>query len=116
MNREGIRVTIHCTQLINRIGMENPTVNWYKDGVTITNESAVNAVISNDNRLCIITNTSLAMDGEAGTDGNYTCEVCNSTAYCISRNSTHVVCGKKDYFNNTCIYMYVYIYIIYNYI
>ena len=94
--------------------MKNPTVNWYKDGVTITNESAVNVAISNDNRLCIITNTSLAMDGQAGTDGNYTCEVCNSTSYCISRNSTHVVCGKKDYFNNTCIYniyMYIYIYI-----
>ena len=103
VNREGIRVTIDCTQLINNSGIRYPTVNWYKDGVTITNGSAINVAISNDDRLCIITSTLLAMDGQAGTDGNYTCEVCNSTSYCISRNSTHTVNGKKDYFNN---YMY----------
>ena len=96
VNREGIRVTIDCTQLINNTGVQNPTVNWYKDGVTITNGSAVNVIISNDDRLCIITNTLLTVDGQAGTGGSYTCEVCNGTTNCISKKSTHVVCGKKD--------------------
>ena len=105
VNREGIRVTIDCTQLINNIGVQNTTVNWYKDGVTITNGSAVNVAISNDDRLCIITNTLLTVGGQNGTGGNYTCEVCDGTTNCISKESTHVVCGKKDYFNN---YMYTY--------
>ena len=102
VNGEGVRVTIDCIQLINNktiSGVQNPTVNWYKDGVSITNGSAVNVVISNDDRLCIITNTLLTVGGQAGTDGNYTCEVCNGTANCISKESTHVVCGKKDNFN-----------------
>ena len=103
VNREGIGVIINCTQLINNIGVQNPTVNWYKDGVTITDGSAVNVIISNNNRLCIITNTILYNSRRAGTDGNYTCKVCDGTTNCISKNSTHAVCGKKDYFNN---YMY----------
>ena len=100
VNREGIRVTIDCTQLINNIGVHKPTVNWYKDGVTITDGSAVNVIISNNNRLCIITNTLLYNFRQVGTSGNYTCKVCDGTTNCISKNSTHVVCGKKDYFNN----------------
>ena len=103
VNREGIGVIINCTQLINNIGVQNPTVNWYKDGVTITDGSAVNAVLANNNRLCIITKTLLHGYDQVGTSGNYTCKVCDGTTNCISRNSTHAVCGKKDYFNN---YMY----------
>ena len=106
VNREGVQVTIDCIQLINNrtiSGIQNPTVNWYKDGITITNGSAVNVAISNDDRLCIITSTLLTVDGQDGTDGNYTCEVCNGTTNCIREKSTHVVCGKKDYSESTII-------------
>ena len=100
VNREGIQVIIYCTQLINNIGVQNPTVNWYKDGIAITDIFAVNVVISGDNRLCIITNTLLHGFYQVGTSGNYTCKVCDGTTNCISKKSTHVVCGKKDHFNN----------------
>lgn len=93
---EGVQVTFDCTQLINtkiNSGVPNPTINWYKDGVTLTDGSATNVDISKDRRLCTITNTLLAMTGQAGTDGNYTCEVCDGTTLCIRQMSTHAVCG-----------------------
>ena len=100
VNREGVRVIIDCTQLIDNIGVQNPTVNWYKDGVIIAYGSAVNVVTYFYNRLCVITKTLLHGFNQVGTSGNYTCKVCDGTTNCISKKSTHVVCGKKDHFNN----------------
>ena len=105
---EGVQVTTDCTQLINDVtnsGVRNLTVNWYKDGVNLATRSAPNVVLSNNDKFCIITSTSLPVGGQNGTSGNYTCEVCN-TANCTSKMSTHTVCGKKDYFNN---YIHTYI-------
>ena len=111
VNREGVQVTIDCTQLINN-RRHIAIVKWYKDGINLTTGSAPNVAISNNGSLCVITSTLLTMGGQTGTGGNYTCEVCNTTN-CISETSAHIVCGKKDYFNNNmpehvlCIY-YVY--------
>ena len=112
--REGVQVTINCTHLINNktnSGVQNPTVTWTKDGVTLTNGSttngsAVNVAISNDDRLCIITSTLMTVGGQAGNDGIYTCEVCGGNTNCNSGMSSLIVCGKREYFNN---YMHTYI-------
>ena len=90
---EDIRVTIDCGEVIDAAPIENPTVTWYKNGIPITNGSAINVVISADNRLCIITDTLLAVGGQLGTDGNYSCQVCTSME-CNITNSIHDVCGK----------------------
>ena len=111
--REGVQVTINCTQLINNkinSGVQNPTVVWSKDGVTLTNGSTTNVLISKDRKLCIITSMLLTMSGRAGNDGNYTCEVCRGNTNCNSMKSSLIVCGKRDYFNN---YMHTYILFIY---
>ena len=94
--REDVRVTIDCSPLIDAAvskGIQNPTVTWYKTGAVITNGSTVNVVIFPDNRLCIITDTLLAVGGQLGTDGNYSCQVCTSME-CNITNSIHDVCGK----------------------
>ena len=110
---EGVQVTTNCTQLINdgiNSGVQNLTVNWYKDGVELTTGSAPNVVISNNSLLCFVTSTLLPVGGQNGTGGNYTCEVCNTTN-CISEMSTHTVCGKRDYFNNYIHTYYTHMYV-----
>ena len=94
---EDVRVTIDCSQLIDAAsnnGFSNVNVTWYKDGNPITNESVQNVFISADYRDCVITNTSLAVGGQLGNDGLYTCEVCNFTTSCMSNSSINIVCGK----------------------
>ena len=96
--REGVQVTINCTQLINNkinSGVQNPTVTWHKDGVTLTNGSTTNVLISKDRQLCIITSTLMTLGGQAGNDGNYTCEVCGGNTSCNSGMSSLIVCGKR---------------------
>ena len=96
--REDVQVTINCSQLIDEAinnGISNPNVTWYKDGVAITNSSHMNIFISADDRLCIITDTSLSIDDQLGTAGNYTCEVCNTTG-CINETTSQFVCGKYN--------------------
>ena len=100
--KENVQVTIDCGQLIdtainNRIS--NITVIWYKDRNSITNGTAVNTVISADRRLCTITNTLPSQGGrQLGTDGSYTCEVCNVTT-CIKLTSPQIICGKCVIYN-----------------
>ena len=111
--RERVQVTINCTQLINNkinSGVQNPTVTWSKDGVTLTNGSTTNVLISKDRKLCIITSTLLTISGRAGNDVNYTCKVCRGNTNCNSMKSSLIVCGKRDYFNN---HMHTYILFIY---
>ena len=77
--RDNERVTIDCSVTINEAimsGIPNPTVNWLKDGNTLVNGSAPNVVISGDRRRLIITDTLLAVGGQLGNSGNYTCDVC----------------------------------------
>ena len=93
--RQGVLVTINCVELINQkisSGVQNPTVNWYKDGAVLTNGSQMNVVISSDHGYCIIDRTVLHA---SGTTGNYTCEVCSGTTSCINKTSSQVVCGEK---------------------
>ena len=81
--REDVRVTINCSNVIQQArdaGFTNPNITWYKDGFVLTNATAPNVVISEDKTLCIITDTLLAVGGQVGNDGNYTCEVCAGTS------------------------------------
>ena len=90
------RVTIDCGQLIDEAidnGIANPTVSWCKDERPLTTGSAVNVQISADNRFCIISDTLLAVGGQLGTSGNYTCKVCNTSA-CDEVTSPLTVCGE----------------------
>ena len=94
--RQDVRVTIDCGQLINETidnGTANPVVTWCKDGREISNGSEINVIISADNRFCIITETLMAVGGQLGTDGNYTCKVCDPS---ICKNDTSPVelCSK----------------------
>ena len=96
--REGIQVTINCSNLIQQArngGITNFNVTWYKDGVVLSNESANQVLISKDRSLCIITDTLFAFRGQVGNDGNYTCEVCPpGSADCTSRSTYQAVCGE----------------------
>ena len=96
---EHILVTINCGRLIYRIivgGIPNPTVNWYKDGAKLLNGSTANVEISADKRRLIINGTLLAVGGQIGNDGNYTCEVCDDSTgvNCRNRTSCIAVCGE----------------------
>ena len=101
--REGVEVNIDCGQqiddVINITGI-NPRVIWYKNGIILTNGSERNIFISENKRFCIISATSLAVGGELGTSGNYTCRVCagDGTADCFRNSSHQIICGKKDLF------------------
>ena len=95
---EAQQVAIDCILLINKSkdeGALNPYVNWYKNGFKVGNGTEKNVVISEDGRYCMITQTLLAVGGELGTMGNYTCEVCDSNvnATCINETTFKVVCG-----------------------
>ena len=93
--REGVEVNIDCGQQIDDvIGV----ITWFKNGIILTNESERNIVISEDERQCIISATSLAVGGESGTSGNYTCRVCagDGNVDCLVNSSRQIVCGKKD--------------------
>lgn len=93
----GEQVTIDCVQLINEVkdkGEPHFTVNWYKDGfIKLTNSSASNVFISNDERYCIITEIVIYQGGQIGNDGCYTCEVCDGTNNCT--NETTGICHSK---------------------
>ena len=77
---ENSRATIDCSPVIDIViagGIPNPTIRWIKDGAELTgNGSAPNVYISADRRRLIITGTLIAIAGQVGNDGNYTCEVC----------------------------------------
>ena len=100
--REDIQVTFDCIDLIQKArneGISNPDITWYKNGIPLSNGSAVNVVISPDTRFCIITNTIVAMGGQIGTYGNYTCRVCHPGSFnCNSTSSKKSVCGKTFYY------------------
>ena len=76
---ENVKVSIDCIGLIDDLkekGEENPTVTWSKNGVSLTsNLSQTNVYISHGKRYCIISATQLAVGGQLGTTGNYTCRV-----------------------------------------
>jgi len=96
--RENVRVTINCSELINRAindGVPNPTVTWFKDGLALSNGSQLYVVISDDNRLCIIAYTFFLVGGQLGNGGSYTCEVCrNVTTNCMYSTTPVVLCGE----------------------
>ena len=74
-------MTIDCSPQIDAVAAEigmAPIVRWYKDGTILTTGSAINVEISDDGRFCVITDTLLAVGGQLGTDGNYSCEVCST--------------------------------------
>ena len=97
--RDDERVIIDCSEVIDRAimsGIPNPTVNWLKDGTVLEiNGSAPNVIISGDRRRLIITDTLLAVGGQLGNDGDYTCDVCKDFTSPNCNVSTPVcVCGE----------------------
>ena len=98
--RDDMRVVIDCGQLIDQAmsdGISNLTVTWIKDGLTLSNGSTINVVISADRRRLIITDTLLAIGGQLGNDGNYTCDICMDYNVPDCTNET-VVCVCGEYF------------------
>ena len=96
---QDVRVTIDCSLVIDGVintGVSDPVINWYKDGREIMNGSELNVVLSTDRSLCIITDTLMAVGGQLGTDGNYSCEVCtdSSLANCMTNFTDAGLCGK----------------------
>ena len=95
---DDVRVIVNCCQLIDLAitsGIQNPTVNWFKDGLELSNVSAPNVVISANRKLLIITDTLLAVGGQLGNGGNYTCSVCRNFMSPNCSKTTHVaVCGE----------------------
>ena len=73
------QVIIDCSQFIDHVGDVNPDVTWYIDGIPILSGSVMNVKISADNRLCLISNTSLATNDQLG---SYTCVV-NVVSYIV---------------------------------
>ena len=54
----------------------------------------MNTVISADHRFCIITNALPSEGGrQLGTDGDYTCKICNITT-CINMTSPQITCSE----------------------
>jgi len=95
---EDVQVTIDCGLLIentNEIG-QTPTTTWYKNEQTLSNGSATNVYISQNNKLLILTKTALSLGFRLGTTGDYTCEVCSNTTNCINETSIHIVCSEYD--------------------
>ena len=93
---DDVRVTIDCSPLIDDAidnGIPNPTVTWFKDGAELSNAYVPKVEISADKRFCIITDTLLAVGGQFGNAGQYTCEVCDGTI-CMNKTSRLFVCGK----------------------
>ena len=91
--RQHVKVTIDCSPLIDAVGGTNPVITWYKDGLKLSYNTAPNVAISEDMTQCIISSSLLAVGGQLGTDGNYTCEVHNDTTR-ITDTSILYVCGE----------------------
>ena len=87
------RVIIDCGPLIDTTEVAEPGINWYHNVNKLLSGSVPHVVISEDNRLCIITETILPAGGQLGNGGNYTCEVCYNMSTCRSNSSIIDVCG-----------------------
>ena len=92
--KEGIEVTVDCGPLADASGIPNPVIKWYKNDAPLSNGTEVNIIISQDSRLAIITETLMAVGGQIGTEGVYTCEVCNVTYCNIKKSITTEICGE----------------------
>jgi len=94
---EGEHVIVDCGPLIDANGDANSEVAWYLDGLKLSNNSRSNVIISQDERLCIITNTLLSDGGQLGNGGNYTCEVCSglssNRSRCLIDSAIIAICG-----------------------
>ena len=104
---QDVRVTIDCGQLINETidnGTANPVVTWCKDGREISNGSEINVVLSTDSRFCMITETLMAVGGQLGTDGNYTCKVCDNNT-CINDTTPVEDCSKYQLYLVKAVYV-----------
>ena len=89
----GERVIIDCGPLIDATEVTDSNVNWYHNGLGLSSGSVPHVVLSQDRRLCIITETALPVGGQLGNSGNYTCEVCYNMSTCRSNSSIIDVCG-----------------------
>ena len=87
------QIIIDCGPLIDSIEVTNVMINWIHNTIPLVNGSTPNVVISQNGRQCIITRTLLAVGGQYGDGGNYTCEVCSDLNTCMSNSTIIDVCG-----------------------
>ena len=87
------RIVIDCGPLIDTTDLRISKINWIYNSLLLPNVSTPNVVISQDKRQCIINGTVLAVGGQLGNGGNYTCEVCSNLNTCMSNSSIIDVCG-----------------------
>ena len=92
----GKRVIIDCGPLIDASEVAEPIVNWYHNENELTSGSVLNVVMSQDNRLCTITETVLDTGGQLGNGGIYTCEVCHNMSTCRSNSTIIDICGMEQ--------------------
>ena len=88
------QIVIDCGPLIDATEVTNVMVNWIHNSNPLSNGSVHNIVISQNERQCIINGTVLAVGGQLGNGGNYTCEVCSDFNICTSNSSIIDVCGQ----------------------
>ena len=99
---QDVPVIINCSQEIQRVidstGIQNPVINWYRDGIPIANGSLLNVVLSTDKSLCIITDTFYTLAAQLGTHGNYACQVCSdsSMVHCTINETITTICGEQN--------------------
>ena len=97
---EDVQVTINCSRsieyVINYYKVTNPTVTWFKDEAVLTTGSTINVEISDDGRLCVITDTLLTVPSvhQHGNGGNYVCQVCRTPTICERYETCVAVCGE----------------------
>lgn len=90
---EDVRVVLDCGQLIDDTALDGE-VFWYKNGRPIINGIEVNVVVAADKRTIEITDTLRGNPAMIGTEGIYTCEVCDADKTCSNRKTALDVCCK----------------------
>ena len=88
-----VNLTISCDHLISALVPYNIT--WTTNGFVATNYSKSKLVISQDRRHLILTPTLLAVGGQLGNRGTYTCAVCFHNGACVEKQSRCEICGKS---------------------
>ena len=87
-----VRLTISCSHLISTLVPFNIT--WNRNGITASNDSAPNLVISQDRHSLILSPTTINVGGQLGNRGTYACIVCFDNGTCNERRSRCEICGK----------------------
>ena len=91
----GIQVTVDCGPLIDQANEQGfvPNITWYREGYPITNRTDPLAVLSPDERFCIIY-IPLQFAIHIGNHFMWTCEVCEGITNCVRNETAVTICGE----------------------